>query len=164
MRVPVRPVTRPVPVHATGDATGTAPVATPSPGPVLVPVRVSSSIDGVGSGAGPSGAPAGGVPGKDSSEPYQAFVRDVRAKFSEAYRPLFREKGSSLAGVKGAGKVKLFVSPSGVVRFDGWKTRPAETLFEDIVKEAVAAMPPVLPPPDGESLVVMFEVSGVVTE
>lgn len=162
-RVPVRPVTRPVSVRPSGENSGAAPVAKANSAavPELTPVRVSVPGDGDGP-AGIPGAPAGGSPGRVSTDRNNAFTQDVRAKFSQAYLPLFREKGAALAANSGAGTVKLFVSPSGVARFDGWKIRPGETLFEDIVKEAIAGMPAVLPPPGGGAVVVLLEVSGFV--
>lgn len=92
------------------------------------------------------------------------FVSDVRSKFANSFIPLFREQGGDSSLVKDNGVVKLHISPSGLVTFGGWQSRPTAALVERLVVESVGKMRQVIPPPGGEEIIVRIPVSAFIEE
>lgn len=152
-----RPVESPV-GNPSGSPRTTAPAGV-TPGIAGVQISGSSGIGGT-----PGTAPGAGGRQASPAGSLAVFATDLRAKFSEVYAPLFLAKGSELATNTASAEVRLLVSPSGFVRFDGWEREPTEKLFADIIREAVSSMRPVMPPPEGDELTVLINVTGSVVD
>jgi hypothetical protein len=158
----VRPV-RPTPAPTSGPSPQ-VPTRTGAPTgdrrPLVAPT-VDVGGPGPGTGDVGPGGPGPGVSGPGSGNT-AGFTASVRAGFSGAFRPLFREQGADIVSDKDSGEVKLRVSPAGNVTFAGWITRPSEPLLEKIVQRSIEAMPPVPPPPDGVEVLVRIKFTGSV--
>ena len=162
------PKTDRTPARPTAPAGHTSPrPASPRVGPprtipgATIPGDSPTGSGAPGIGASPSGSGAPGGTGAPGSGPASAWRERVIGAFAAVYIPHFREVGRDIDLARDEAEIRLTVSESGLVSLDGWVKRPASAVFQKIIEDSVARMPPVTPPVGGPATVA-FAVSGIV--
>ncbi len=141
-----RPTSKPRPSTPAVN-TMPAPGATRAIIGATMPVGDHLSPGGSGPTSGPSGRPgdANGV---------EVWSAGVRSAFAAAYAPRVRALGGTLPD-EARGVVRIRISLTGDVAFDGWQEAPAAPALAAAVRQAVDAMGPVPAPPAGATVVVV---------